>query len=77
MINRAKKVLSYISKYCAQLYYPHLSRLAKDVHANSTPASLEAALRALASVACLGTDQMPSDRCAPSFMIDIDLDRFS
>jgi sister-chromatid-cohesion protein PDS5 len=77
MINRAKKVLSYISKYCAQLYYPHLSGLAKDVHANSTPASLEAALRALASVACLGTDQAPSDRCAPSFMIDINVDSFS
>lgn len=67
-IDHSKRILSYISKHCPQLYYPHLPRLVKDIHTNATPASLEAALRALASVAGLGTDQAPSDKYASIYL---------
>jgi sister-chromatid-cohesion protein PDS5 len=74
MADQAQRILVYISKHCAALYYGHLALLAKEVHAASTPASLETSLRALAAVACLGTDQSPVDRSVlPMSFVFIDL----
>ncbi|PVF91902.1 hypothetical protein CPB86DRAFT_777592 [Serendipita vermifera] len=61
MADQAQHILVFISKHCPALFYGHLALLAKEVHAASTPASLETSLRALAAVACLGTDQSPVD----------------
>ena len=60
-IDYARATLSYISKHCPQLYYPHLQRLAKEAHSKSNYLAQESALKALASVARLGTDQFPND----------------
>lgn len=62
MTEAARIILLFISKNCAQLYYPHLLRLAKEIHTNKSSNSTETVLRALAAVACLGTDQSPNDR---------------
>jgi sister chromatid cohesion protein PDS5 len=62
MVEASRIILLFISKNCPQLYYSHLPRLAKEMHANKSSDSLETVLRALAAVACLGTDQSPNDR---------------
>jgi len=63
MVDAATQILYFISKNCAQLYYPHLPRLAKELHAaTKLPDLMETLLRALAAVACLDTDQFPNDR---------------
>ncbi|KAG8757054.1 hypothetical protein FRC14_002423 [Serendipita sp. 396] len=69
LMDVAQRLLLFIAKSLPELFYSHLPRLAKEVHANNTAVSLEASLRALASVARLGTDQHPNDQKLDSVMI--------
>ncbi|KAG8829342.1 hypothetical protein FRC17_006732 [Serendipita sp. 399] len=62
LMETARRILFSIAKCLPELFYSHLPRLAKEVHAKSTTASLESALRALAAVAQLGTDQYSNDQ---------------